>query len=93
MLFRSLAAADAVVADFERQGVPLAQATWGRRNTAKILHPFGRLLPTWIAGFLGLRDAASAYSGTASPRSRPPSFTVFRSVSIASLRPRFAFAT
>ena len=49
-----LAAADSVIADVEKQGQPLAQATWGRRNTARILHPFGRLLPGWLAGWLNM---------------------------------------
>lgn len=68
-----LAAADAVVADFERQGVPLAQATWGRRNTARIVHPFGRLLPAWIAGWLNL-PADQLPGDMDMPRVQTPAF-------------------
>ncbi len=49
-----LAAADAVTADLEKQGLSPDEATWGRRNTAKINHPFGRLLPAWLAGWLNM---------------------------------------
>jgi penicillin amidase len=49
-----VAAADGVVDDLKKQGVPLARATWGQRNTARIVHPFGRMLPGWLAGWLNL---------------------------------------
>jgi penicillin amidase len=49
-----VAAADDVVADLDAQGVPLERATWGRRNVARIYHPFGRMLPGWIAGWLNM---------------------------------------
>jgi len=44
-----LVAADDLIAGFERQDVPLEEATWGRRNTARIQHPFARLLPAFLA--------------------------------------------
>ncbi|MFI5358135.1 MAG: penicillin acylase family protein, partial [Opitutales bacterium] len=49
-----LAAADDIVADIGKQGLSLEQATWGRHNTARILHPFGRMLPGWLAGWLNM---------------------------------------
>ncbi len=44
-----VAAADDVVTTLNKQGVPLARATWGARNTARINHPFSRFLPAWLA--------------------------------------------
>jgi len=51
-----LAAADDVTADFERQGIPLAEATWGRRNTLRMRHPFSRVLPAWLGTFLNMPE-------------------------------------
>ena len=68
-----LAAADGVVTDLEKQGLPLEQATWGKRNTARILHPFGRMLPAWLAGWLNM--PADPLPGDANmPRVQTPSF-------------------
>lgn len=47
------AAADDVVRAIEKEGVTLARASWGRRNTARIVHPFGAMLP-WLASWLGM---------------------------------------
>jgi len=47
------AAVDATVDDLDGQGVALERATWGRRNTARIAHPFAALLPGWLARRLG----------------------------------------
>ncbi|MEO8080780.1 MAG: penicillin acylase family protein, partial [Caldimonas sp.] len=47
-----LAAIDDVIADLARQGTPLAEATWGRRNTTHIVHPMAAALPLgmrWLA--------------------------------------------
>jgi penicillin G amidase len=49
-----LAAADAVMDDLHRQGVPPERATWGRYNLAHIQHPFSRFLPGPLARFLDL---------------------------------------
>ena len=49
-----LAAADAVLAELDQQGVVLERATWGRRNTARILHPFSRMLPAWLTSWLNM---------------------------------------
>ena len=34
--------------------MPLAQATWGRRNVARIRHPFAGVLPAWLTPWLNL---------------------------------------
>lgn len=49
-----LAAADDVVASLEKQNVPLARATWGARNTARIQHPFSRFAPAWLARWIDM---------------------------------------
>jgi len=46
-----LAAVDRVIADLAKDGTPLAAATWGARNTARIAHPLGAALP-WLRPFL-----------------------------------------
>ncbi len=68
-----LAAADSVVADVKKQGLTLDQATWGRRNTARILHPFGRLLPGWLAGRLNM-PADQLPGDVNMPRVQTPAF-------------------
>jgi penicillin amidase len=40
-----LAAVDRVIANLGKEGVPLAQATWGQRNTAAIAHPISIAVP------------------------------------------------
>jgi penicillin amidase len=40
-----LAAVDRAVAEIGKDGTPLAQATWGLRNTAQIAHPISMALP------------------------------------------------
>ena len=47
-----VAAADEVTAELEREHVPLAQATWGAANVARIEHPFAASLPSWLSGWL-----------------------------------------
>jgi penicillin amidase len=47
-----LAAIDRVIGEFEREGVPLAQASWGARNTAAFAHPISLAAPflrPWLA--------------------------------------------
>ncbi|MBL9216525.1 MAG: penicillin acylase family protein [Opitutaceae bacterium] len=48
-----LAAADAVIADADEAGLPLARMTWGAHNTLHMPHPFSRFLPgpldRWLA--------------------------------------------
>ncbi|MEN3277642.1 MAG: penicillin amidase [Massilia sp.] len=48
-----LAAVDRVIADFDRDGVPLAQATWGARNTAAFAHPIALAVPA-LGSVLGV---------------------------------------
>lgn len=49
-----VAAADAVVTNLDREGVPLDRATWGRRNMARIRHPFSLALPALLTSWLNL---------------------------------------
>ena len=49
-----LAAADDVIADAEKSGLPLAHYTWGDRNTLRMQHPFSRFLPKPFARFLDM---------------------------------------
>ncbi len=49
-----VAAADDVVTDLAKQGVPLDRATWGARNTARIRHPFASAMPSWLTGWLNM---------------------------------------
>ncbi len=49
-----IAAVDDAIATFAKTGTPLASATWGRRNTAKIQHPLARALPAWLTGWLSM---------------------------------------
>ncbi|HEX2541298.1 MAG TPA: penicillin acylase family protein [Caldimonas sp.] len=47
-----LAAIDDVIAELDKEGTPLEQATWGRRNTTRIAHPMASGLPfgtRWLA--------------------------------------------
>ena len=66
-----VAAADGVVSDLDQQGVPLASATWGRRNTARILHPLARALPAWLTSWLNM-PADQLPGDTGLPRSQTP---------------------
>ncbi|MDB6126463.1 MAG: Penicillin amidase, partial [Verrucomicrobia bacterium] len=68
-----LAAVDAVIVDFDKMGIPLESATWGKRNTAHIYHPFGRMLPGWIAGWLNM-PADPLPGDVDMPRVQTPSF-------------------
>ena len=47
-----LAAIDDAIASIEKDGTPLAEATWGKRNTNRIVHPMAASLPLgarWLA--------------------------------------------
>ncbi|MEW6025432.1 MAG: penicillin acylase family protein [Pseudomonadota bacterium] len=48
-----LAAVDRVIADLDKEGLPLAKSTWGQRNTAAITHPIALAAPA-LAGWLGM---------------------------------------
>lgn len=47
-----LAAVDRAIVEVTRDGMALDDATWGRRNTAAIVHPIVMALP-WLRGVLG----------------------------------------
>lgn len=47
-----VAAADDVVAGVEKEGGSLARATWGRKNTVRIRHPFSYAMPALLTGWL-----------------------------------------
>lgn len=47
-----LAAVDRSIDSVTRDGTPLAQATWGQRNTAAIAHPIAMALPPQLARWL-----------------------------------------
>jgi penicillin amidase len=49
-----LAAADDVIADADKEGVPLKRFTWGRRNTLRMQHPFSSFLPGPLARLLDM---------------------------------------
>jgi len=49
-----LAAVDDVLADIDQAGLTPAKFTWGRRNTLRMQHPFGRFLPGIVARFLDM---------------------------------------
>ena len=47
-----LAAIDDTIESIEKEGTPLAEATWGKRNTMHIVHPMAAALPLgarWLA--------------------------------------------
>ncbi|MEO8524271.1 MAG: penicillin acylase family protein [Caldimonas sp.] len=47
-----LAAIDDTIESIEKEGAPLAEATWGKRNTVRIVHPMAAALPLgarWLA--------------------------------------------
>jgi len=47
-----LAAVDRAIAALQEAGIPLAEATWGKRNTADIAHPISMAVPAlrpWLA--------------------------------------------
>lgn len=67
-----LTAADRVITAAEADG-PLDQATWGRRNTARIAHPLSPSLPRWAARWLDL-PADPLPGDSHLPRIQRPSF-------------------
>ena len=66
-----LAGVDDVIARFGKDGKPLPQANWGWQNTARIRHPFGNLLPGWLAGWLNQSEDPLAGSDDM-PRAQTP---------------------
>ncbi len=68
-----LAAVDAAIADLDEHHTPLDRATWGARNTAKIRHPFGSLLPLGLGAKLNL-PADPLPGDSRMPRVQSPDF-------------------
>src|SRR5208283_3576524 len=68
-----LAAADDVNAEAKQSGVPLRDATWGRRNTLHMAHPFSALLPGWLTGWLNM-PAEELPGDNDMPRIQGPAF-------------------
>jgi len=50
------AAVDEVSESLANQGVDPRKATWGQRNTARIEHPFARILPHWAAAWISMPE-------------------------------------
>ena len=66
-------AADDTLATIAKQNTPLAGATWGRANTAHIVHPLARALPAWLTFWLNM--PADPLPGDANmPRVQRPAF-------------------
>jgi penicillin amidase len=68
-----LAAVDDVQRWADAQNRPLARLTWGARNTARIQHPFSRLLPNFLARLLDL-PAEPLPGDRDMPRVQSPTF-------------------
>jgi len=51
------AAFDRVLADLNKRGIPLADATWGARNRLQIRHPISLAVP-WLSRWLDMTDVA-----------------------------------
>ncbi|AOS43953.1 Acyl-homoserine lactone acylase QuiP precursor [Lacunisphaera limnophila] len=68
-----LAAADDVLAETERAGISPTRFTQGAANTLRMRHPFSRLLPDFLAGFLDM-PAQPLPGGSDLPRMQQASF-------------------
>ncbi len=68
-----LAAADDVTTEAQRSGVHLRDATWGRRNTLHMVHPFSGILPGWLTGWLNM-PAVELPGDNDMPRIQGPTF-------------------
>lgn len=68
-----LAAVDDVLADVANTGRPLAEFTWGARNTLAMQHPFSRFLPRPLARLLDMPANQMAGDGDM-PRVQGPRF-------------------
>lgn len=49
-----VAAADDVSATLDKQGTPPARATWGKRNTLRMRHPFSYAMPAFLTNWLNM---------------------------------------
>jgi penicillin G amidase len=68
-----LAAADDVVAGLDDEHVPLAGATWGRRNRLDLRHPFSYSLPRFLTSWLNA-PAVPLPGDTDMPRVQAPDY-------------------
>ena len=68
-----LAAADEVSRSLAHDGLKPADATWGRRNLARIEHPFARSLPHWASSWLRMPEDPLP-GDSHMPRVQQPSF-------------------
>ncbi len=66
-----VAATDDVIRQVDRRGRSVPQANWGWHNTARIRHPFGNLLPSWMPGWLNM-PADPLPGGADMPRVQSP---------------------
>ena len=66
-----VAAADDVILEVDKRARLLPQANWGWHNTARIRHPFGNLLPAWLADWLNM-PADPLPGGSDMPRVQSP---------------------
>jgi penicillin amidase len=67
------AAVDGVLANLKAAGTPVAEATWGERNRAQIVHPFSRVLPRLLTNWLNL-PADPLPGDSYTPRVQTPTF-------------------
>ncbi len=77
-----VAAADDVIARADEQHEPLARATWGRRNTARIWHPLSRALPHFLTGWMNL-PADELPGDVDMPRVQAPAFGASERMSVS----------
>ncbi len=68
-----LTAADDVIADAAKEGVPLRRLTWGARNTLRMQHPFSSFLPGPLARLLNM-PAEPLPGDNDMPRVQGPAF-------------------
>ena len=66
-------AVDDTLSVIAQQNTPLAEATWGKANTARIAHPLSRALPSFLTGWLRL-PADPLPGGNHMPRVQRPAF-------------------
>ncbi|HWA25278.1 MAG TPA: penicillin acylase family protein [Lacunisphaera sp.] len=66
-----LAAADDVLAEADKAGVPPARFTWGSYNTLHMRHPISRFLPGWLARCINM-PADALPGGADMPRVQSP---------------------
>jgi len=68
-----LSAADEVLGEAQRRGLPLKRFTWGARNMLRMQHPFSRFLPGPLAHLLDL-PAVPLPGDNDMPRVQAPAF-------------------